>query len=134
MSENIPEVRKPRRANVKQKKFVKELVRSNNLQQSYINAGYLSNNPDVAATNLLKRPQVQNELEKELDKLYPALAQDTATILQQMAKIAITSEGMHDKKTFMDTVTKIRGWEAPKKTRTEKLTADVSSIFKPPKE
>jgi phage terminase small subunit len=131
---DIPEVRKPRRINVRQKKFVKALVRTNDPKEAYIQAGYGGNNAQALSEKLLKKPQVQNELEKELDKLYPALAQDTATILQQMAQIAISSPSMNEKKVFMDTVTKIRGWEAPKKTRTEKLTADVTSMFRPPKE
>lgn len=54
--------------NPKQRKFIKEYVKTGNASQSVVNAGYKAKNPEVSASQLLKNNNVQDEIKTVLDK------------------------------------------------------------------
>lgn len=54
--------------NPKQRKFIKEYVKTGNASQSVVNAGYKAKNPEVSASQLLRNTNIQDEIKTVLDK------------------------------------------------------------------
>ena len=54
--------------NPKQRKFIKEYIKTGNATQSVVRAGYKSKNPEVSASQLLRNANVQDEIKNVLDK------------------------------------------------------------------
>jgi len=83
--------------NPKQRKFIKEYVKTGNASQSVVNAGYKAKNPEVSASQLLRNNNVQDEIKTVLDK-----AGLTDEYIAQGLKTAVEKGLSSDRHTLSD--------------------------------
>lgn len=115
---------------LKQKKFVKELVKTGNGTQAIINAGYNAKSRRVAgvmAVDNLNKPSVQNALLTELDKVGL-----TDVRIAELLEEAITSGVGRDSRNSdalrgLDMLHKIKGSYAPKKIEKKEFSLKLQA-------
>lgn len=83
--------------NPKQRKFIKEYVKTGNASQSVVNAGYKAKNPEVSASQLLRNTNIQDEIKTVLDK-----AGLTDEYIAQGLKTAVEKGLSSDRHTLSD--------------------------------
>ena len=73
----------------KQKKFVKEYIKTNNATQSAIKAGYSKESARQLASENLSKDYIQEELKKESEKMQKKFEYDINTAMSNFEEIKI---------------------------------------------
>lgn len=72
----------------KQKKFVDEYVKSRDLTNSAIKAGYSKRNPCEVGSNLLSKDEIKNAIDERIAKISDKVDVSVEKILKELAAIA----------------------------------------------
>lgn len=111
-----PKLKKLKR---REKKLVKLVARDVDNMTALKEAGYHPTNSDSAknmVSKILRRPHIQNALDAELEKMYPSLTADVATMFSLNAQSALQPDAKPaEREKFIRLVADLRGWMAPKK-------------------
>ena len=91
-----------KKVNPKQRKFIKEYIKTGNATQSVLKAGYKTKNPEVSASQLLRNANVQDEIKNVLDK-----AGLTDEYLAEGLKFAIEKGLASERRTLSDGIRSI---------------------------
>lgn len=71
----------------KQKKFIKEYIKTNNATQSAIRAGYSKKSAYSIGPENLEKPEIQEELKKESEKMQKKFEYDINTAMNNFEEI-----------------------------------------------
>ena len=102
----------------KQKKFIKEYIKTNNATQSAIRAGYSKKSAYSIGPENLEKPEIQEELRKESEKMQKKFEYDINTAMNNFEEIRILALGKGDLQACIkceENKSKLMGLFAPQK-------------------
>lgn len=110
---------------IKEKKFTKALVKSGNVADAVLDAGYNCKDRNVARSlghKMIAKPIIQKAIDIVIDDLYPEAASESIGVLREI--LNDPTQGSMARIKAIETLAKFKGWNAPTKHMTAKVNID----------
>ena len=120
--------------NPRQQKFADEYIKTNNVTQSAIKAGYAENSAHVHGSKLLKNAKVKEYLSKQQEKIQKNTDITIEKVVKAIYEESLTAENSSDRLKANDMLLKHLGGYAPEKRELSGTTIVRNITLNPTKE